>query len=56
MIVSACIDLTQRIGGGYEGMVSFVQDRTDEKGIPQTDRAEVEKLLNPSTHGEKNQE
>ena len=48
MIVSACMGLTQRIGGGYEVLYSFVNDCTGYWAIPQADRAEIEKFPDAS--------
>ena len=48
MIVSACMDFTQRIGGGCGGLYPFVKDCTGYWAIPQADRAVIEKLPDPS--------
>jgi len=48
MIVSACMGLTQRTGGVYGVLYSFVKDRTGYRAFPQKDRAEIEKLPDPS--------
>jgi len=50
MIVSACMGLTQRTGGVYEVLYSSVKDRMGYRAIPQTDRAEIEKLPDPSNN------
>ena len=47
MIVSACMGLTQRIGGVYGVLYSFVKDYTGYWAIPQADRADIEKLPDP---------
>jgi len=50
MIVSACMGLTQRIGGVYEVLYSSVKDRMGDRAIPQPDRAEIEKLPDQSNN------
>jgi len=39
---------TQKIGGVYGVLYSFVKDHKGYRAIPQTDRAEIEKLPDPS--------
>jgi len=48
MIGSACMGLTQRIGGGLEVLNSFVEDRNRRWAMLRAKRAEIEKLPDPS--------
>jgi hypothetical protein len=48
MIISACMGLMQRIGGGCEILYSYVKDCKGYRAIPQADSAEIEKLPDPS--------
>jgi len=48
MIDSACMGLTQRIGGGLEVLNLFVEDRNGRLDSPRAKRAEIEKLPDPS--------
>jgi|Cruoilmetagenom7_1024161.scaffolds.fasta_scaffold75229_2 hypothetical protein len=44
MIVSACMDFTQRIGGGCEVLYLFVKDRSGDWAIAQLNRVEIEEF------------